>query len=147
MSKATDNITHARMTDLKMQLKAEQGIEDEERAERGEDLSHAQMVHRKAEDKKCLQEVYNSAVHRRSSFDFITTHLMLHYDESVQPCGHLVKDSTEMQDTNHPPMCMGPYRWSNREFWYKRQNLNNYSRNHVLRIRCLHLRQLAKDGH
>jgi hypothetical protein len=56
-SKATDSIAHARMKDLKMQLKAEHAIEDEERGERGEALSCAQMEHRKEEDKQYLQEV------------------------------------------------------------------------------------------
>ena len=41
-SKATDTVAHACIYDLKMQLKAEPAIEDEERAERGEALSRAQ---------------------------------------------------------------------------------------------------------
>jgi tRNA nucleotidyltransferase/poly(A) polymerase len=147
MSKATDSIAHARMKDLKMQLKAEHAIEDEETGEWGQALSHAQKEHRKAEVKKRLQEVYNSKVHEPTSFDFVKIHRMLHYEESVQRFGHLVKDSTETQEMNHPKMCIGHYRQSNRNFRYKRQILNDYSRIHVLRMRCLHLRQLPKEGH
>jgi len=64
-----------------MQLNAEHAIEDEERAERGEVLSRAQKEHQRAEDTKSLQEVYNSTVHKRSSFDFVKIDLMLHYEE------------------------------------------------------------------
>jgi len=135
------------MKDLKMKLKAERASEDEERAECGEALSRAQKEHRKAEDKKCLQEVYNSMVHERTSFDFVKIHLMLQYDDSIQRIGHLVKDSTETQEINHPTICMGPYRRSNGNFQYERQILNDYSRIHVLRMRCLHLWQLAKESH
>jgi len=72
---------------------------------------------------------------------------MLHYEESVQHFGHLVKDSTKMQQMNHPTMCMCPYRLSNRNFRYERQILNDYLRIHVLRMRCLYFWQLAKEGH
>jgi hypothetical protein len=130
-----------------MQLKAEHAIEDEERAERGEALFRAQKEHRKAEDKKHLQEVYNSTVQERTSFDCVNIHLILHYEESVQRFGHLVKDSTETQDMNHPKMCMGPYRRSNRNFRYERQILNNYSHIYVFQMQCLHLWQLATEGH
>jgi len=146
-SKATDTIAHACMEDLKMQVKAEDAIEDEKRAERGEALSRAQKEHRKAKYKKLLQEVYNSTVHERTSFDFVKIHLMLHYEESVHRFGHLVKDSTEAQEMNHPKRCMGPYRRSNSYFRYERQILNDYSLIHVLRMWCLHLWQLAKEGH
>ena len=146
-SKATDTIGHARMKDLMMKLKAEHAIEDEERAERGEALSCAQKEHRKPEDKEHLQKVYNSTVHKCTSFDFVKTHLMLHYEESIQRFGHLVKDSTETQEMIHPKMCMGPDGRSNRNFRYKRQILNDYSRIHVLRMQCLHLRQLSNEGH
>jgi len=87
-SKATDTIAHARMKNLKMQLMAEHAIEDEERAERGEPLSGAHKEHRKAADNKRLQEVYNSMVHERTSFDFVKIHLMLQYEESIQRFGH-----------------------------------------------------------
>jgi hypothetical protein len=33
---------------------------------------------------------------------------MLHYEESVQRFGHLVKDSTETQEMTNTMMCMGP---------------------------------------
>jgi len=125
-SKATDSIAHARTRDLKMQLKAKHAIQEEERAERGEALSGAQMEHRNVEDKKHLQEVYNSMEHQRTSFDFVDIHLMLHYKESVQCFEHLVKDSTKTQDMNHPKMCMGPYRQSNCNFRYKLQILDDY---------------------
>jgi len=146
-SKATDTIAHARMKDLKMQLKAEHAIEDEKRAERGESLSRAQMEHWKAEDKKHLREFYNPTVHEHTSFDFVKIHLMLHYEESIQRFGHLVKDSTQTQEMNHPKMWIRPYRWSNCNFRYEGQILHDYCRIHVLRMGCLHLRQLAKDGH
>jgi hypothetical protein len=71
---------------------------------------------------------------------------MLHYEESVQRLGQLVKDSTETEEMNHPKMCIGPYRRSNRNFRYEWQILNDYSNIHVLRMRCLHLRQPAKEG-
>jgi hypothetical protein len=45
-SKATDSLAHAQMKNLKLKLKAERAIEDEERAERVEALSHAQKEHR-----------------------------------------------------------------------------------------------------
>ena len=48
---------------------------------------------------------------------------------------------------NHPTICMGPCRWSDRNFWYEWQILDDYSRIHVVQMRCLHLRQLAKKGH
>jgi len=99
-SNTTDSIAHACMKNLKMQLKAEHAIEHEERAARGEPPSHAQKEHCKAEYKKCLQDVYNSTVHEHTSFNFGKTHLMLHYEESVQRFGHLVKDSTETQEMN-----------------------------------------------
>jgi hypothetical protein len=44
---------------------------------------------------------------------------MLHYEESVQLIGQVGKDSTEIQEMNHPTMCMGPYRQSHRTFHYK----------------------------
>ncbi|KAF8535807.1 hypothetical protein BDD12DRAFT_750654, partial [Trichophaea hybrida] len=37
----------------------------------------------------------------RTTFDFVKIHLMLHYEESAQRFGHLVKDSTETQEMNH----------------------------------------------
>jgi len=146
-SKATDSITYARMNDQKIQLKAKHAIEDKERAKRGDPLFRAQKEHRKAEDQKCLQEFYNLTVHERTSFDFVKIHLNLHYEKSIQCFGHLVKDSTEMQEMNHPKMCMCPCRRQNRNFQYERQILNDYSHIHVLRMRCLHLRQLAEKGH
>jgi len=72
---------------------------------------------------------------------------MLHDEESIQHFGHLVKDSTEMQEINHPKMCMGPCCRSNSNFRCEPQILKNYSRIHVFGIGYLHLRQLAKDGH
>ena len=72
---------------------------------------------------------------------------MLHYEESSKCFGHLVKDSTEAQEMNHPKRCMGRYHRSNRNFRSERQILYDYSRINVLRIKCLHLRQLAKEGH
>ena len=145
--KRTESIAHVCMKDLKMQLEAEHAIEDEERAKRGKALSRAQKKHRKAEDKKRLQEVNNSMVQECTSFDFVKIHLLLHYDKSVQCFGHLVKDCTETQERKHPKMCMGHYCQSNRNFPYERQILNNYSRNHVLRMGYLHLWQLATEGH
>jgi len=71
---------------------------------------------------------------------------MLHYEESVQPFGHFVKDSTEAQEMNHPKMYIGPHRRSNRNFQYERQILNDYSHIHVLWMQCLDLWHLAKDG-
>jgi len=41
---------------------------------------------------------------------------------------------------------MDPYRDSNPHFRYELHILKDYSRIHVLRIRSLHLRQLANDG-
>ena len=146
-SKATDTISHACMKNQNMQLKAEHAIEDEERAERREALSRAQKKHGNAEDKKRLQEVYNSIVHKHTSFDFVKIHLMLHYEESIQRFGQLVKDSTKTQEVNHPKICAGPYHRSNRNFRYEWHILNVYLRVHVLRMHCLHLRQLAKEGH
>jgi hypothetical protein len=119
------------MKNRKMQLEAEHAIEDEERAERGEVLSGTQMEHRKVEDKKHLQEVNNSMVHQRASLDFIKIQLMLHYEQSVQRFGHLVKDSTETEEMNHPKICMGPYCRSNRNFRYEQQIHNDYLRIHV----------------
>jgi len=146
-SKATDSIAFARRKDLKMQLNAKHAIEDEERAESGEALSRAQEEHRKAAHTKRLQEVYNSRAHKCTSFDFVKIHLMLHYEQPVQRVGHLVKDSTETQEWNHPKMYMGTYCRSNRNFQYERQILNDYLRIHVLRMGFLHLQHLAKEGH
>ena len=101
-SRATDSIAHARVKDRTMQLKFEHPIEDEDRAEHGEALSSAQKEHHKAEEKKRLQEVYNSTVHERTGLDFVKIHLILHYEESVQRFRHLVNDSTETQEMNHP---------------------------------------------
>jgi len=72
------------MKDLKMQLQAEHAIKDKERAKHEEVVSRAQKEHRKAENKKHPQEVYNSMVHQRTSLDIVKIHLMLHYEESVQ---------------------------------------------------------------
>jgi len=83
-SKATDSIAHAHMKDLKMQLKAEHAIEDEESSERGEALSRAQKEHPKADHTERQKEVYNSTVHEHTRLDFVKFHLMAHYDKSVQ---------------------------------------------------------------
>jgi len=130
-----------------MQLGAECDIKDEAMAQRGEAPSRAQQEHRKAEDNRPQQEVCDSTLQERTSFDLVKIHLMLHSEESVQGFGHLVKHSTEMREMNNPKMCKGPCRRSNPKFRFKGQILNNYSRIHDFRMRCLHLRQLAKEGH
>jgi len=145
--KATGSIAHARMKDPKMQLVAKHAFEDEDQAQCREALSRVQNEHQKTQNKMRLPEVYNSTVHEHTSFDFIKIHLMLHYKESVQHFRHLVKDSTRTQEMNHLKMYMGPYCWSNRNFWYSGQFFNNYSRIHVFQMWFLHLWQLASEAH
>jgi len=135
------------MKDIKMQVKAKHAIEYEERTECREILSRTQMEHPKAEDKQHLQEVFNSKVQSRTSFNFVNIHLMLHYQESVQCFGHLVKDSTQMEEMNHRKIVMAPYRWPNHNFWHTRRIPKDYSHINVLRMWRLHFRPLAKEGH
>ena len=132
-SKATDSIAHAHMKDLKMQHEAKPAIADEERAKCREGLSHTEKEHQKAEVKMHLQEVYNSTVHDCTSFNFIKIYIMVHYEESVQRFGHLVKDSTKTQEINHSKLCMGSYHRSNRNFQYESQILNDLLCIHILR--------------
>jgi hypothetical protein len=68
------------MKDLKTQLKAKYGIEDEERAKCGEAHFRSQMEHLKAEVKKLLQEYCNSKLHEYTSFNSVQIDLMLHHD-------------------------------------------------------------------
>jgi hypothetical protein len=138
-SKATDSIAHAHMKHPKMKLKAEHAIEDDERAECGEAHSRAQQELQQAEDKKRLQEVYNSSVDEHTTFNFVKIHLMLHFEESVERFGHLVKDSTETHEMNHPKMCRGPRLRSNSNFRYEWHILEDYSFIQFLWKRRLHL--------
>jgi hypothetical protein len=108
-----------------MQLKAKHAIEDEERAEYWEALSHAQKEHPMEEDKQRWQEVYNSMVFEHPSFNFIKIHLMLHFEQSVQRFGHWIKGRTETKEMNHPTWYKGHYSWLNCNFWYKQQILNH----------------------
>jgi hypothetical protein len=135
------------MKDLNLQCKSEHANQDEDWAERREAVSQAENEHRKAEDKKRLQEVYNSMVHERISFNFVKIHLMLHYEETVRCFAHLVKNSSKTQGINHPKMCMGPYCPSKHNICYAQPIFNNYSPIHILWMLLLHLRQLAKEGH
>ena len=145
-SKATYSISFGHIKDLKMQLKANHAIEDEERAECREARSCAQKEQRQPEDIKQLQDVHNSTVHERTSFNFVKINLMLHYEGSVQHIRHLVKENSDTQEINEPKMCIGPYRRSTCNFLYEQPILNDYLIIHVLWIWCLHLWQLAKTG-
>jgi hypothetical protein len=141
-SKTTVAAAQACRSALQKQLIAQHANDNKENAECGVSFSHTEMVRRKAEDHKLQEEVYHNTVNKRTTFDFVKIHQMLHYEESVQRFGHLVKDSTETQQRNHPKMCVGPYRRPNRNFQYEQQILNDYSSIHVLRMQCLHLRLL-----
>ena len=72
---------------------------------------------------------------------------MLHYAQSVQRSGQVVKEITEMQEMNYPKMVMGPNCRSNGNFQYEWEILNHYSAMPVLWMWCLHHRQQAKVGH
>jgi hypothetical protein len=114
-----------------MQLKAKHTIEEETRAKGREAVSLVQMEHRKAENLKCLPEVYNSAGNNRTTFDFVKIHLMLLYEKSVQCFGQLVKHSTETQEMNYPKMCIGHNRLSNSNIQCEQQMLNDNLGIHV----------------
>ena len=146
-SEATDSIAHPHMKDLKMQLKAERAIKDEERVQHRAGRSCTQMKHQKAEHKKHLQEVAISTIHECTSFNFVNNHLTLHYEESVQCVGHLVKDSTQTHEMNNSKMCMGLYHWANGSIRYAQQILNDSSCILLLWILYLHLPMLGKAGH
>jgi len=142
-SKATESIAHARIADRLVQCKAEHSVKDEKRAEPRDTLSSAPTKHWNTENTKFLQEVYNTTVHKCTSFDFVKIHHILYYGESVPRFGHLVKDSTEMQERNYPIMCIVHYQRWNRNFRYERQILNDNRCIHVIGMQCLHLQHLA----
>lgn len=91
-----------------MELRVDHAIEDDKSTNNADAVSLAQPEQRKAEDKKWLQQVYNPTVHKRTSFDCFKICLMLHYEKPIQHFGHLVKDTTEVQEMNHVEKCIGP---------------------------------------
>jgi len=146
-SMATDSIAHACMMVIKLHLKAEHPIEDNEIADLRNAVSCVHRSHQKADDVPRVQRVYNSTALERSSVDFVKIHLMLHYEESVQRIGNIIEDCTKTQDMNNPMMCMGLYCWSNRNFRYERQIFNNCSLIHVIWMHFLNLLAAAKQIH
>lgn len=109
MANATDSIADRHMKDQKMNPKATPAIKDEETAKWEEALSRAKMEQQKPEDKKGSQDVYHSMVHKHTSFSFLKVHFMLHYEESVQLCRHIGKDSTKTKEQTNSKICIGPY--------------------------------------
>jgi len=105
MSKDTQSIANVRMKDLKVQLKDKHAI-DVQKELQAEILFPAQTSKTEMQSTKSLMEVYNSTVHERTCCKHVNILPLLHYVQSVQSDGHLVKDRTEMQEIPHPMMSM-----------------------------------------